>query len=151
MALTLAQKASQGLAGSAKLQLSRLIPGIDSTDEGALDATLKQLALEQLQQFKGPTTDFEFNVTQTIGGALGQSKESNLARIKSLDRARWFNEREFQQFNRHIKDGGDPDNFRFDFQDKVKTRKGRFSLQDLQDTAVDQNLTIDEVISRLNR
>jgi hypothetical protein len=149
-ALTLAQQASQGLSGAAKLQLSRLVPGIDATDEAGLDATLKQLALEQLQQFKGPTTDFEFGVTQSIAGALGQSKESNIARIKSLDRARYFNETEFKQFNQFTKDGGDPDNFRFNFQEIVKTKKGPFSLQDLQDTAVQNNLTIEETIKRLN-
>ena len=149
-ALTLAQQASQGLSGAAKLQLSRLVPGIDATDEAGLDATLKQLALEQLQQFKGPTTDFEFGVTQSIAGALGQSKESNIARIKSLDRARYFNETEFKQFNQFTKDGGDADNFRFNFQEMVKTKKGPFSLQDLQDTAVQNNLTIEETIKRLN-
>lgn len=149
-ALVLSQQASQGLSGSAKLKLSRLIPGIDATDEAALDATLKQLALEQLQQFKGPTTDFEFAVTQAIAGSLGESKESNVARIKSLDRARFFNEREFKQFEQHTKDGGDPDNFRFNFNEIVKTKKGPFSLQDIQDTAVQNNLTIEETIKRLN-
>lgn len=150
-ALTLAQTASQGLTGTAKLKLSRLVPGIDASDEAALDATLNQLALDQLQLFKGPTTDFEFGVTQTIAGALGQSKESNIARIKSLDRARFFNERESEQFTGFIKDGGDPDNFRFNFSEVVKTKKGPFTLQDIQDTAVQNNLTIEETIERLNQ
>jgi len=150
-ALTLAQQASQGLRGAGKLKLSRLIPGIDATDEAALDATLKQLALEQLQQFKGPTTDFEFGVTQAIAGDLGQSKESNIARIKSLDRARFFNERELTQFNKFTKQGGDADNFRFDFNEKIVTKKGPFTLQDIQDTAVQNNLTIEETITRLNK
>lgn len=150
-ALTLAETASQGLSGTAKLQLSRLLPGIDATNEAVLDSTLKQLALEQLQLFKGPTTDFEFGVTQSITGALGQSKEANIARIKSLDRARFFNEREIKQFNQHVKDGGDPDNFSFNFSEIIKTKKGPFSLQDIQDTAVQNNLTIDETIQRLNR
>ena len=150
-ALTLAEQASQGLTGTAKLKLSRLLPGIDASNEASLDSTLKQLALEQLQQFKGPTTDFEFGVTQSITGALGQSKESNIARIKSLDRARFFNEREIKQFNQHTRDGGDPDNFSFNFAEIVKTKKGPFSLQDIQDTAVENNLTIEETIQRLNQ
>ena len=150
-ALTLAQQASQGLSGAVKLKLSTLLPGVDSGDEAALDATLKQLALEQLQNFKGPTTDFEFGVTQAIAGALGQSKESNIARIKSLDRARFFNERELTQFNKFTKQGGDPDNFSFDFNEKIVTKKGPFRLQDIQDTAVQNNLTIEETIQRLNR
>lgn len=150
-ALKLAQKATQGLSGSAKLQLSRLIPGIDSTNEAALDATLKQLALEQLQQFKGPTTDFEFGVTQSIAGDLGNSAEANTARIKSLDRNNWFNQREFKQFQKHVGSGGDPDTFSFNFGEPVKTKKGVFTLQDIQDTAVDNNLTIEETLQRLNK
>ena len=150
-ALTLAQQASQGLTGTAKLQLSRLIPGIDSSDEGALDSTLKQLSLEMLSSFKGPTTDFEFGVTEAIGGALGQSKEANIARLKSLERARFFNERESKQFQAFTKANGDPDNFRFDFSETVKTKKGPFTLEDIQATAVQNNLTIEETIERLNK
>ena len=150
-ALTLAKTASQGLGGSAKLQLSRLVPGIDVTDEAGLDATLKQLALEQLQLFKGPTTDFEFGVTQSIAGALGSSQASNIARIKSLDRARFFNEKELSQFNQFIKDKGNPDNFSFNFNEVMKTKKGPFTLQSIQDTAVENNLTIEETIQRLNQ
>ena len=150
-ALTLAQQASQGLTGTAKLQLSRLIPGIDSSDEGALDSTLKQLSLEMLSSFKGPTTDFEFGVTEAIGGALGQSKEANIARLKSLERARFFNEREAKQFQAFTKANGDPDNFRFDFSETVKTKKGPFTLEDIQATAVQNNLTIEETIKRLNK
>lgn len=150
-ALVIAQQSSQGLSGAAKLQLSRLLPGIDSSDEALLDSTLKQLALEQLQNFKGPTTDFEFGVTESIAGSLGQSKEANIARIKSLDRANWFNQREFQQFDKFVKSGGDPDTFRFNFGEPIKTKKGIFTLQDIQDTAVQNNLTIEETIERLNK
>lgn len=150
-ALTLAQQADQGLKGSAKLKLARLLPGIDVTDEGALDSTLLQLAIDQLQQFKGPTTDFEFGVVQSITGAIGESKTANVARIKSLERATWFNKREFEQFKRHTRSGGDPDEFRFNFGEPVKTKKGVFTLQDLQDTAVQNNLTIEEVLKEFNK
>jgi hypothetical protein len=150
-ALTLAQQASQGLKGSSILALSRLIPGIDATDEAALDAATKELALEQLQAFKGPTTDFEFGVTQSIAGGLGQSKAANISRLKSLKRATWFNQREEEQFRKHTKSGGDPDSFRFNFGEPVRTKKGVFTLQDIQDTAVQNNMTIDETIKSLNR
>ena len=69
-----------------------------------------------MQQFKGPTTDFEFGVTESIAGSLGQSQAANVARIKSLDRARFFNEQEFKQFEKHTKAGGDPDSFSFNFE-----------------------------------
>ena len=144
-ALTLAQQASQGLSGAASLQLSRLMPGIDVSDEADLDSSLKQLALEQLQQFKGPTTDFEFGVTQSIAGAIGQSQSSNIARIKSLKRAAWFNQREFDQFDKHVKSGGDPDTFRFNFGEPVRTKKGVFTLQDIQDTGKIENFCSDSI------
>ncbi len=150
-ALNLAQTASQGLSGSTKLRLSRLVPGIDASNEAALDAALKELSLEQLQNFKGPTTDFEFGVTESISGAIGNSKSANIARIKSLDRATWFNQREQEQFTKHVGSGGDPDTFRFNFGEPVRTKKGLFTLQDLQDTAVQNTLTIEETIKRLNR
>lgn len=150
-ALKLVSQAEQGLTGAVKLQLSRLLPGVDASDEAALSATLNQLALEQLQQFKGPTTDFEFGVTQNIAGTLGQSREANEARIKSLDRANWFNQREFKQFQEHVDNGGDPDAFAFNFGEPIKTKKGVFTLQDIQDTAVENNLTIEETLKRLNK
>ena len=150
-ALTLASKAEQGLTGSLKLKLAKLIPGLDVSSEAALGQALQELALVQLQNFKGPTTDFEFGVAQSIAGRLGDPKSANVARIKSLQRADFFNRREFDQFQRHTKAGGDPDAFAFNFGEPVKTKKGVFTLQDLQDTAVQKNLSIDEVIARLNQ
>ena len=150
-ALTVASKASQGLAGAAKLKLSSLVPGIDVTDEALLDQSLKQLAVDQLQAFKGPTTDFEFGVVQNTTGEIGDSRTANIARLKSLKRAGWFNEREFQQLKRHTNAGGDPDSFAFNFGESIKTKKGVFTLQDIQDTAVDNNFTIEETIKALNR
>lgn len=150
-ALTLAQQADQGFTGKAKIRLAQLVPGIDVTDEAALQATLLQLSLDQLQNFKGPTTDFEFGVTQSITGGIGQSKESNVSRLNSLKRAAWFNRREFKQFREFTRKGGDPDEFAFDFSETIKTKRGEFSLQDIQDTAVENNLTIEETIKRLNR
>tara|TARA_R110002126_G_scaffold80171_1_gene198796 strand:+ start:315 stop:1469 length:1155 start_codon:yes stop_codon:yes gene_type:complete len=150
-ALTLVAKTSQGIEGAVKLKLSKLLPGIDSGNEGALDSVLKQLALEQLQNFSGPTTDFEFGVTESIVGELGNSKESNRARLKSLERASWFQNREVEQFERHMKKGGDPDSFAFNFGVPVDTKKGVFTLKDLQDTAVKNNISIDDVLKRLNK
>lgn len=150
-ALNLVEKADQGITGSLKLQLARLLPGIDVENEAVLDQTLKSLAVEQLQNFKGPTTDFEFGVVESTTGAIGDPRSANRARLNSLKRNNWFNRREFEQFNRHIKAGGDPDDFRFNFGETIKTKKGEFTLKDLQDTAVDGNKTIEEVLRRLNK
>jgi hypothetical protein len=158
----LAQNATQGVAGSGKLALARLFPGIDASDEGALSSAFKSLALDELQKFKGPTTDFEFAVTEDIAGSLGNSAGANQARLASLGRANWFVDRESQQFNDHIKAGHDPDAFFFNFNETGLTKRVidkqtgetkvlSYSLQDLQDTAVANHISIDEVIKRLSR
>lgn len=150
-ALKLVATADQGLTGALKLQLSRLLPSIDVQDEGQLDAVFNQLALEQLQNFKGPTTDFEFGVTQDIAGRISDPRTANEARIKSLDRNNWFNRREFEQFKAFEKAGGDPDEFAFDFQEKVNIKGKDYTLENLQDTAVANNFTIEETIEAIRK
>jgi hypothetical protein len=144
-------RTAEGLGAGIKSQLARVLPGVDVTNEGNLDSALNRLALEQLQNFKGPTTDFEFGVTQNIVGSLTNPREANIARLKSLQRANWFAKREFKQFKEFSEGGGEPDDFAFDFNEVISTKKGDFELKDLQDTAVDNNLTIEEVIERLNK
>ena len=104
-----------------------------------------------MQKFKGPTTDFEFSVTEDIAGSLGSGASANIARLASLERANWFADRESQQFNDHIKGGHDPDEFFFNFNELVTPKKGgkSYSLQSLQDTAVSNHISINEVIKRL--
>ena len=144
-------RTAEGLSAGIQTQLARVLPGIDVANESNLDSALNRLALEQLQNFKGPTTDFEFGVTQNIVGSLTDPREANVARLKSLQRANWFAKREFRQFNEHIEKGGDPDDFSFNFSETVKTKKGEFNLRDLQETAVDNQMTIEEVIAELDK
>jgi len=101
-AATLIEKATQGVAGASKVRLAKLFPGIDAGDEAALSQSLTLLALDQLQKFKGPTTDFEFQKTEQIAGTLGDSRAANRAKVASLQRAGWFVQREFKQFQEHI-------------------------------------------------
>ena len=56
----LSEKATQGLGGAGLVQLARVFPGIDARDEGALSGAFKSLALDELQKFNGPTTDFDW-------------------------------------------------------------------------------------------
>jgi hypothetical protein len=149
-ALKLSEKASQGLTGSLKLQLGKIFPDIDVSNEGALQSAFTQLALVQLQSFKGPTTDFEFEKAQSVAGDLGDPKSANKARLTGLKRAAWFVRREFKQFRDFTKKGGDPDDFAFDFNETIQTKKGLITLIDLRDTAAEFNLTIEETIKRLN-
>lgn len=150
-AFKLAEVADQGLTGRGKLLLSRLpgMEGIDVADSAALDSALTNLALAELQKFKGPTTDFEFGVTQNISGDLIGSKAANLARISALQRNNWFLGREAEQFNNWTDNGGDPDRFVFNFEEIMNTGKGGYSLRQIQDTAVKNNMTIEQVLERL--
>jgi hypothetical protein len=150
-AATLVEQAAQGIEGVNKVRLAKVFPGIDVSNEAALSQSLTNLALDELQKFKGPTTDFEFGKTEEIAGTLGDSKSANRAKIASLRRANWFNQRESKQFQDHVKNGGDPDAFGFNFGEPVKTKKGVFTLKDLQDTAVANNISIDEALKRLNK
>lgn len=150
-AANLIEKAEQGLTGRAKVLAGRIFPGVDVTNEGALEQSLKLLALDELQKFKGPTTDFEFRVTEDVAGSLGSGRSANRARVRSLQRAGWFANREFEQFQKHVKSGGDPDTFGFNFGEPIKTKKGIFTLQDIQDTAINNNLSIEETLKRLNQ
>lgn len=150
-ALNAAATADQGLRGSVKLQLAKIFPDIDVSSEATLDQALLQLTIDQLTEFKGPTTDFEFDKSQATIGTVGDSKSANIARLKSLQRNAWFVRREADQFNDHAKDGGDTDNFAFNFNQIVKTKKGGFTLREIQDTAADANLSIEETLERLNK
>lgn len=145
--------AAQGLAGVSKVQLGRLFPGIDTGNETALTGAFKSLALDELQKFKGPTTDFEFRVTEDIAGSLGDGAFANKARLASLERANWFMDRESKQFNEHIKAGHDPDEFFFNINELITPVKGgrSYSLQSIQDTAVANHISINEVIKRLSK
>jgi hypothetical protein len=147
-ALKLANMATQGIPGQLKLFATRVFPGIDASDEAALGSAFKQMALDELAAFKGPTTDFEYGVAEGIGGTLGEGPTANIARIKAVKRAQWFTRREAEQLKKFK---GRAIEFMFDFQEKVKTKKGEFTLEDLQDTAVENHMTIEEVLKRLNQ
>jgi len=150
-AFKLAQVADQGVKGASRLFLSRLFPNIDVSDSAALDSALTTLALDELQKFKGPTTDFEFGVTQNISGQLIGSKAANLARISALQRNNWFLKREAEQFNNWVDAGEDPDRFAFNFTEVQETGKGNYTLTQIQDTAVANNTTIEKVLEALNK
>jgi hypothetical protein len=150
-ALQLASKATQGVTGVVKLRLAKLFPDIDVSNEAALESTLHQLSLEQLAAFPGTTTDFEYGVTQKITGEILNSKEANLARLNSLDRARWFNEREVKQYRKHIKDGGTADDFTFDMNEIINTKTGDYTIELIRNTAADRHISMEDMIRELNK
>ena len=144
----LVDQASQGLGGTAKLQLSRVFPNIDASNEGALSSAFKSLSMDELAKFSGPTTDFEFEVTEDIVGSLGQGVFANQARLASLERNNWFVNRESEQFDKHVNAGHDPDQFAFNIDEMITPKKGGKSYS-IQDTAVANHVNIDEVIKKL--
>lgn len=153
-ASVLVDKATQGITGSLKLRLGKTFPGIDVSDESALAAAFKGLALEQLNQFKGQTTDFEFRITEDIAGSLGDGASANRARINSLRRNNWFIRRESEQFRKHADAGFAPAEFEFDFNEKIPAtgrEQGFITLKDLQETAAHNHLSIEETLKRFNQ
>lgn len=152
-ALKLASITDQGRAAQVKMSLARLFPGIDVSDENALQSSLTQLTMDQLAKFKGPTTDFEFGVAQSIPGSIGDPKSANVARLKLLDRLNWFSTREVDQFREWIKNkDNNPEDFRFNINEQVKMKNGRsYSLSDLLETAAHHHMSMEEVIQRLNQ
>lgn len=150
-AIKLAEVATQGVPGVLKLQAAKLFPSIDVTNEAQLNQAFLDLAVENLQRIKGPTTDFEFGKMEEITGTIGDSKVANIARLKSNQRQVWFARREAQQFNKFIKSGGDPDLFSFNFNEEVQTKHGPKRLVDIRDTAAHFNLTVDEVLAKWGR
>ena len=151
----LAEGATQGIVGQAKLLAGRFFPGIDVTDEAALSGAYKGLALDELSKFKGPTTDFEFRITEDIAGTLGDGASANKARTASLQRAAWFANRQADQFDKWIDDGHNPDRFSFNMNEAVTFGKGdralTITLQDVQDSAVAAHVSIDEAMRRLRK
>jgi hypothetical protein len=149
----LIDNATQGLAGSAKLLASSVFSGIDAGDEAALSSAFTRLAMTELQNFKGPTTDFEYNVAAGIPGTLGAGKAANLATIASMKRANWYVEREAKQFNDYIKQGHDPDLFRFNYDEIITPVKNgkSYPLSEVQKAAVRSHISMEEAIKMLRK
>lgn len=149
----LAEGATQGLGGRALLGLAKIFPGIDVKDEAALSSAYKNLALDELQKFKGPTTDFEFRVTEDIAGSLGDGAFANQARTASLLRKSWFADKQALQFDKWIDDGHSPDRYSFDMNEPISfgtgDNKKTYSLQLLQDTAATNHLSIEDTLKKL--
>ena len=149
----LSEGATQGVGGRVLLGLAKIFPGIDVKDEAALSSAYKNLALDELQKFKGPTTDFEFRVTEDIAGSLGDGAFANQARTASLLRASWFSDKQAQQFDKWIDGGHSPDRYSFDMNEPISfgtgDNKKTYTLQSLQDTAAANHLSIEDTIKKL--
>lgn len=151
-AYELSEMASDGGWTTAfKMKAAYIFPGIDVTNEAALEQRLTEMAMQQLQNFKGPTTDFEFGVAQSIPGTITDRKKARRATLNALARSEWFKQKEFEQWMAHKAAGGHADTFRYNEGAEVKTNSGVFTLKDLRITAAGYHITVDELLKRLNK
>ena len=113
--------ATQGLMAPVENFFSKLGFPIDMTQEGALDSAFTQFALQELQSFKGPTTDFEFGVSERVAGRITDPKTSNKAKLGILKATAWLEDEKQRQFSQFRQQKGNkPTDFRFDENRKVK-------------------------------
>lgn len=90
MALLNPQLTDAGVTGELKDNLQKISDsfglGINVSDETGVRALFRaiqdDMALEDLQQFKGPTTDFEFNVTRGLQPNLDATREGRALLIQ---------------------------------------------------------------------
>ncbi len=146
-ALNVMDRAASGLYASGKVALAKLFPMIDVKDEGLLNSAFTQLALDQLQKFKGPTTDFEYKVAQSVSGVFSDPREANRAKLNAVLRAAWFAKEDKKQFGKRLSEGNHPLDYEFDYEKTLKTRGGAYSLLELRNVAAKNHITIDEARS----
>lgn len=123
--LSIAEKvidsATQGLMAPLASFASRVGLPVDMTQEGALEAVMTNFAMNELAKFKGTTTDFEFAVSERMGGRLSDSKTSNKAKINLLKARTWLEEQRQRQFAEYRqRKGVKPSEFSFDENKIVK-------------------------------
>jgi len=156
-ALLFSDYATQGIPGRVKMAFAQFVPEMDVTDEAGLMAAQTQLALNQLQFFKGPTTDFEMGVVQSQVGRPGDPRSANQAKLKALQRNNWFLDENLRQMKSWQKSGEDMDYYTFNFEKPVTVAGKQLTLpdgspvtlMDLQHTAVEYNLSIEEAIKKI--
>ena len=139
--------ATTGIAGSVKVALASIFPSIDVTNEGVLGSSLTKFALASLQSFKGPTTEFEFRVAESINGKLGDPKTSIKAKLNVLDLTTFLSEQRDRQLNNKLdNDDFDPKRFRFNGSGLF----GGQTINDIADITLKNNLSVDEALQFLN-
>jgi len=84
-------KGSRGNTGAwepLKAEISKWsgLPLADVTDATMWDQYNKKVALDSLQAFKGPTTDFEFGIVQDMAPSLGDPAEANYLKTRMKQR-----------------------------------------------------------------
>lgn len=150
----LLKKAKTGALTQFFPQIGRLLPGFDATDEQAASAQINTLVLEQMQAFKGSTSNRELDfATQTIQ-QLGNTPEANAIITRSLENVIFLAQQENNQFDAFVKEGKKPRDFIFNFQKTLFQNHPKFgdvTLDDIQTTAFENGISMEEAINEMRK
>ncbi len=103
-----------GKIAQATRLLGPFIPGVDPTDEQAVQASINKLVMNQIGNLPGALSEKELTFAQEATANLGFTREANLIIIKRLKRAQQDLVDEEKQFKEFTKGGGKPEDFEFD-------------------------------------
>lgn len=145
-------KAAQGPLAQFIPSLSRVIPGLDGTNEQVAAAQINDFVLDKMAAFKGSTSEKELDFARETVAKLGNTREANMAIIRSFLNASYLAEVENEQFDRHTANGGKARDFVFDFDTVIlpgHPTHGDVTVSDIQETAMANGLTMEAVVRRL--
>lgn len=103
--------ADTGKWAQAKTVLGKWMPGMDVSSEENLDALLTQLGIQQLMQFSGPTTDFEFVKSMNTLAQTGNTKEANRMIVERMKRDVGIRMDKYKAYQEFKKDNPELENF----------------------------------------
>jgi hypothetical protein len=103
-----------GKLAQAKKIFGPFIPGIDPSDEQAMEALLQSAVFPVLAQFKGPTTDFEFEKANETIARLGNTPRANALIVDSMIQFMTDKKEERNQFKKFVRGKGKPEDFTFE-------------------------------------
>lgn len=102
-----------GVTQQAKTTLGRFLPGVDPSDEQALNAALNDLIFDELARFKGALSDGERAFAKETTTNMGITTEANLLILDRLHQRSIDAIDEQEQFKGHLKAGGSIEDFQF--------------------------------------
>ena len=107
-----------------------------------------------MKAFKGSTSDKELQFAETTVARLGNTREANEIILRSFENLIFLSQQENKQFDEFLKGGGGGRDFIFDFQKVLfpeHPKFGNVTLDDIQTTAFENGITMEEAIQELRR
>jgi len=133
-------------------QIGRLIPGFDATNEQAAQAQINSFVLDEMSKFKGNTSDRELAFARETVAELGNSPEANRIILRNFENVIFLSSEENRQFDEFVKGGNKARDFIFNFQKVIipdHPTFGNVTLDDLQTTAFENGITIENALKEL--